>query len=77
MDPLIAGIDLAGGSYIFLGFAVLMVFVLIYSFYTRTGSGINQRPSDGRGEAPGASGESHISTNDPGVERTLGTHGTK
>ena len=68
---------MAGGSLIFVGFLVLMVFVVAYSYYSRTGSGINQRPSDGRGEAPGAAGESHISTADDDVERTVGTHGTK
>ena len=68
---------LAGGSLIFLGFLVLMVFVIAYGYYSRTGSGINQRPSDGRGQAPGADGESHISTADGDVERTVGTHGTK
>ena len=35
---------LAGGSSIFLGFVVFYTLVIIYSLYTRTGSGINQRP---------------------------------
>jgi len=35
---------LAGGSLIFLGFVVFYTLVVIYSLYTRTGSGINQRP---------------------------------
>jgi len=35
---------LAGGSWIFLGFVVFYTLVIIYSLYTRTGSGINQRP---------------------------------
>ena len=69
---------LAGGSLIFLAFIVIFFFVLVYSYYTKTGSGINQRPSDGRGEAPGADGSSSITTTEgDGDERTLGTHGTK
>lgn len=68
---------LAGGSLIFLGFIVLFFFALVYGFYTRKGSGINQRPSDGRGEAPGAEGASSITTTEgDGDERTIGTHGT-
>lgn len=35
---------LAGGSWIFAGFSVVLFFVIAYSFYTRTGSGINQHP---------------------------------
>jgi hypothetical protein len=35
---------LAGGAWIFLGFVVFYTLVVIYSLYTRTGSGINQRP---------------------------------
>jgi hypothetical protein len=35
---------LAGGSLIFLAFVVFYTLVVIYSLYTRTGSGINQRP---------------------------------
>ncbi len=68
---------LAGGSLIFLAFIIIFFFVLVYSFYTRTGSGINQRPTDGRGEAPGAEGASSITTTEgDGDERTIGTHGT-
>ncbi|MEO6859370.1 MAG: hypothetical protein ABI323_12435 [Solirubrobacteraceae bacterium] len=35
---------LAGGSLIFAVFLVLMFFALVYSYYTRRGSGINQTP---------------------------------
>jgi hypothetical protein len=35
---------LSGGAFIFLAFVVLYTIVVIYSLYTRTGSGINQRP---------------------------------
>ncbi len=37
-------ITFAGGSLIFLGFFVLGVFVLGYTYYTRRGSGISQHP---------------------------------
>lgn len=69
---------LAGGSLIFLGFIVVFFFALVFSYYTKTGSGINQRPSDGRGQAPGADGASSITTTEgDGDERTVGTRGTK
>ena len=35
---------LAGGSWIFLGFLVIGFFVVAYTWYTRTGSAINQHP---------------------------------
>jgi len=35
---------LSGGAFIFLAFIVLYTIAVIYSLYTRTGSGINQRP---------------------------------
>jgi hypothetical protein len=49
------GIDLAGGAFIFLAFVVLYTIAVVYSLYSRTGSGINQR-SYGKlyGGAPGA-----------------------
>lgn len=68
---------LAGGSLIFLAFIIVFFFVIAYGYYTKTGSGINQRPSDGRGQAPGAEGPSSITTTEgDGDERTIGTHGT-
>jgi hypothetical protein len=35
---------LAGGAFTFLAFVILFGFVLAYSLYSRTGSGISQRP---------------------------------
>src|SRR5437763_261585 len=35
---------LTGRSWIFAGFLVVFFFALVYGFYTRRGSGINQRP---------------------------------
>lgn len=69
---------LAGGSLIFLAFVVVLFFVVAFGFYTRRGSGIDQRPTDDRGGSPGAKGASSITTTgDDGDERTVGTHGTK
>ena len=66
---------MAGGSTIFLVFLVVFFFAIVFGFYTRKGSGINQRPHDGRGQAPGAEGASSMSSAE-GDERTIGTHGT-
>lgn len=69
---------LAGGSLIFVGFLIVLFFAVAYGYYTKKGSGINQRPTDGRGEAHGAKGASSITTTEgDGDERTIGTHGTK
>ena len=38
------GIELAGGAWIFLAVILIWTVSIIYSLYTRTGSGINQRP---------------------------------
>jgi hypothetical protein len=69
---------LAGGSLIFLAFVLVMIAVLAYSYYTKKGSGINQRPTDSRGGSPGADGGSSLTTTEgDGDDRTIGTHGTK
>ena len=68
---------LAGGSFIFLGVLLVGLFGLIYGYFTYDGSGIGPHPSDGRGEAAGAEGESEPSGKDQGVITTLDTHGTK
>lgn len=69
---------LSGGSLILLVFLVVLFFAIAYGYYTKAGSGINQRPSDGRGQAPGAEGASSITTTEgDGDERTVGTHGTQ
>ena len=59
---------LAGGSMIFLAFLVATVFVVAYSYYTRAGSGIGQRPRGAeRGDAQaGATGPSRISSAEGG-----------
>ncbi|HUO70198.1 MAG TPA: thioredoxin domain-containing protein [Solirubrobacteraceae bacterium] len=46
---------LAGGTWIFVVFVVVLFFVLVYGYYTRAGSGISQTPyrrPDGPPEAP-------------------------
>jgi hypothetical protein len=46
---------LAGGTWIFVVFVVVLFFVLVFGFYTRTGSGISQTPyrrPDGPQESP-------------------------
>ena len=54
--------QLAGGAEIFGAFIVLYTLVIIYSLYTRRGSGINQHPyRDPMGDAPGAARPSSLS----------------
>lgn len=53
---------LAGGALIFGLFVLFYFVVLVYSLYTRRGSGINQHPyRDPYGDAPGASRQSSLS----------------
>src|SRR4030088_1258940 len=68
---------LAGGSLIFGAFVVVLFFVVVYGYYTRRGSGINQTPDhrpDGPPEFP--SELAHDTTQDVrGWERgTAGHH---
>lgn len=68
---------LAGGSTIFLTFAIFFFFVIVYSLYTRKGSGINQHPyAKIYGGAPGAYGPSELSGRDE-RERASWTRGTR
>ena len=53
---------LAGGTFIFVGFIVVFFFAFAHSYYTRSGSAINQHPyRDPYGDAPGAWRKSSIS----------------
>lgn len=78
MTSLIANAPLAGGAWIFIGFVVLFFFAVAYGYWTRTGSGINQRPHDAGGSqagaprAPGAGGRSRISSADREDDVPLG-----
>ena len=54
--------DFAGGAAIFGVFVVVYFTVVVYTLYTRIGSGINQHPyRDPYGDAPGAWRKSSIS----------------
>ena len=44
---------LAGGSLIFIGVVVAILFAVVFGFYTYRGSAINAHPSDGADGAPG------------------------
>ena len=67
-----------GGSTIIVLFAVAMVLVLAYSYYTIKGSGIDAHPSDGLDGAPGSEGPSDAGkgrgSDDGG---TFSSHGTR
>jgi len=60
---------LAGGSFIFLGFMIVMFFAVVFGFFTIKGSGIDKHPNDGLDGAPGSEGPSEAS----GVGRSTGT----
>ena len=46
---------LAGGSWVFLAFVVLLFLAVSHGYYSRSGSAINQRPyNNAGGDAPGA-----------------------
>jgi hypothetical protein len=61
-------IALAGGSWIFAGFLVVMLVGIVYTLFTRTGSGITERPYFNQyGGAPGATGAGDVSGHDERV----------
>jgi hypothetical protein len=70
-------IALAGGSWLFLGFLVLMFFAIAYGYFTERGSGISARPY-GKiyGGAPGAFGPGSASGKDS-RERVDWSRGTR
>ena len=69
---------MAAWSWIIIVVGVLMFFGVVYGFYTRTGSGINQRPHDpARGDdASGGAGPSRMSAAEDETEGMPDTHGT-
>lgn len=69
------GIDLAGGAGIFAAFIAIYTVAVIYSLYTRRGSGINQRPyGNVYTDAPGANGASVLHHDESAATRyTRGT----
>jgi hypothetical protein len=70
-------IALAGGSWVILLVMLLILAGVIYGFYTRAGSGIDQHPHGAESEAPGAEGRSEVSGKDEGEGSALETHGTR
>jgi hypothetical protein len=69
------GISLAGGAGIFGAFLIVFTLAVVYSLYTRRGSGINQRPwNSPYGGAPGARGASVLHHDESAATRyTRGT----
>ncbi len=58
-------IALAGGTWIFIIVVVALFFVIVFGYYTRSGSGISQRPYRHPGEPPESPSElAHDSTTD-------------
>lgn len=65
-------------------FAVVMLFVLSYGYYSVKGSGIDEHPSDGLGGAPGSAGPSDVAkgrgseggTEGSSTGGTFSSHGT-
>ena len=73
---------IATGSLVFLLFIVLLVVAVIFGLYSRTGTDMAQRPSDGlaHGEqaaAPGASAPDRITGTEEGEQDRFDTHGTR
>jgi hypothetical protein len=57
-----ASMTIAGGAWIFLAFMIVFFFAIVYGYYTRRGSGINQRSYERRySSAPGAKNPSVLS----------------
>jgi hypothetical protein len=71
-------IALAGGSWIFLGFMVVMFFGVVFGYYTVKGSGISETPyGKVYGGAPGARGKASVSGHDAGVSMRDWSRGTR
>lgn len=59
------GFALAGGAFTFLAFLILLFVSVVFTLYTRTGSGITERPyGKVYGGAPGAFGPGSVSGSD-------------
>jgi hypothetical protein len=74
----LAPMALAGGSGIFLGVILVFFIAVVWGFYTRTGSGIDQH-AYGKiyGGAPGANSPSEISGRDSQANVRSWTRGTR
>ena len=72
----VTALALAGGSGLFAAFIVILTLAVIYSLYTRRGSGISQRPYfNPYTNAPGASGASSVGNDRVAAQRL--TRGTR
>jgi hypothetical protein len=72
-------VALADGSLWFLGFLIFTFFVVVYSFYTRVGSAINQRPY-GNVYSPDTAAKKtldEVSGRDPGARIATWSRGTR
>jgi len=67
----------ASGGWILVVVGLVLVAGVVYGFFTRSGSGINEHPLDARDEAPGAEGRSEVTGRDEGDGSALDTHGTR
>jgi hypothetical protein len=71
-------VALAGGSWVMLGFMVLMFFGVVYGYYTTKGSGIETRPyGKVYGGAPGAIGPGSVSGRDDRQSMSDWSRGTR
>ena len=57
-------------------FAVIFILGAMYGMFTRTGSGIEQRPGGSESSAPGAEGPSELSGQDQGEGTAFSSEGT-
>jgi hypothetical protein len=78
-DPLSVFIPvaLAAGGWIVVVVMLLFLAGVIYGFYTRAGSGIEEHPLDSDEQAAGAQGPSEVSGKDEGEGSVLDSHGTR
>ena len=67
------------GNIAFGVFVAIFFFAIVYGFYTRRGSGINQRPQGAsQGESPGVGeGPSRVAGKDEGEQERFDEHGTR
>jgi hypothetical protein len=56
---------------------LLLLAGVVYGFFTRRGSGIDQHRQSRANEAPGSRGRTEVSGKDEGEGSTLDTHGTR
>jgi hypothetical protein len=67
----------AVSSLVPIGLFLFILVAIIVGYYSKRGSDIAQRPSDGLDGAPGAEGDSRIAGRTSGDQDRLDTHGTQ